>query len=129
VGLSARNKARSGGGSATSEDEGRGKVLARCARRGEKKERGSVARWLAILTDMAVEKDKRGVWFGTCHTAGGAGKGRGGPTQRSGSVGWPAPARSQCARAGDGPQCTIEEVGWLPGGPGHSPGRRRLNSI
>jgi hypothetical protein len=68
------------------EAEGSGKVLAQCARRGEKKEWGSVVRWLAILTDVAAEKEKRGVWFGTRHTAGGAREGCGGPAQRSGGA-------------------------------------------
>jgi hypothetical protein len=41
------------------EVEGKGKVLTRSAHRGEKKERGSMARWLAVLTDAAVEKKKK----------------------------------------------------------------------
>jgi hypothetical protein len=61
----------------------------RCAWRGEKKERGSVARWPAILTDATAEKEKGGFWFGTRHAAGGAEEGRGGPAQRPGGAGWP----------------------------------------
>jgi hypothetical protein len=66
-----------------------------CARRGEKKERGRVAWWPAVLTDAAVEKEKGG-----------------GPV-------WDVPCggRSQRARVGGVPWCTTGATGWLPGGP------------
>jgi hypothetical protein len=63
------------------------------------------------------EKEKGGVQFGTRHAAGGAGEGRGGLAQRSGSTGWLAPAQSRCARVGGAPRCTTGAAGWLSKGP------------